>query len=214
MKAGWKTVKLDEVCEIVKGRKPTLRAAPAKGDLPYLVARYIRGLEAPEYGSPSDRGVVTLTEADTAIICDGSNSGEIFTGLNGIMSSTMGKVVKKTDIYDPYLRHFLSSTFELFNGTKTGAAIPHLDKDAFRKLEIALPPLAEQKRIVALLDEAFAGIDEAKEKAESNLENGIAVFRSYLNSVFAKRGETWTEKRMASGLKPSSMRSTSGIHWW
>lgn len=196
MKAGWKTVKLDEVCEIVKGRKPTLRAAPAKGDLPYLVARYIRGLEAPEYGSPSDRGVVTLTEADTVIICDGSNSGEIFTGLNGIMSSTMGKVVKKTDIYDPYLRHFLSSTFELFNGTKTGAAIPHLDKDAFRKLEIPLPPLAEQKRIVALLDEAFAGIDEVKANAEAAQSAYTKIFESQVGLSFVGNAD-WKEATLS-----------------
>lgn len=190
MKAGWKIVKLNDVCDIVKGRKPNLRATPNKGDLPYLVARYIRGLENPEYGSPVEKGVVTLTEADTVIICDGSNSGEIFTGLNGIMSSTMGKVVKKTEIYDPYLRHFLSSTFELFNGTKTGSAIPHLDKDAFRKLEIPLPTLAEQKRIVALLDEAFAGIDEAKAKAESNDEAAADFLESRLSELFLKPEET------------------------
>jgi type I restriction enzyme S subunit len=190
MRAGWKTVKLNDVCDIVKGRKPNLRTTPNKGDLPYLVARYIRGLEDPEYGSPVEKGVVTLTEADTVIICDGSNSGEIFTGLNGIMSSTMGKVVKKTEIYDPYLRHFLSSTFELFNGTKTGSAIPHLDKDAFRKLEIPLPPLAEQKRIVALLDEAFAGIDEAKAKAESNDQAAADFLESRLSELFLKPEET------------------------
>lgn len=193
MKAGWKTVKLNDVCDIVKGRKPNLRTTPNKGDLPYLVARYIRGLEDPEYGSPVEKGVVTLTEADTVIICDGSNSGEIFTGLNGIMSSTMGKVVKKTEIYDPYLRHFLSSTFELFNGTKTGSAIPHLDKDAFRKLEIPLPPLAEQKRIVALLDEAFAGIDEAKANAEACQESAKSIFSNYLEAAFQKNGPGWAE---------------------
>jgi type I restriction enzyme S subunit len=44
------------------------------------------------------------------------------------------------------------------------------------ELEIPLPPLAEQKRIVALLDDAFAGIDEAKAKAETNLGNAIGLF--------------------------------------
>ena len=196
MRAGWKIVKLNDVCDIVKGRKPNLRATPNKGDLPYLVARYIRGLEDPEYGSATEKGVVTLTEADTVIICDGSNSGEIFTGLNGIMSSTMGKVVKKTEIYDPYLRHFLSSTFELFNGTKTGSAIPHLDKDAFRKLEIPLPPLAEQKRIVALLDEAFAGIDEAKAKTEANLASARKLTENYFQSIIAQQGQDWAQKQL------------------
>jgi len=186
MKSVWGTVKLSDVCDIVKGRKPNLRTNPNKGDLPYLVARCIRGLEAPEYGSPAEKGVVMLTEADTVIICDGSNSGEIFTGLNGIMSSTMGKVVKKTEIHDPYLRYFLASTFELFNGTKTGSAIPHLDKEAFRKLEIPLPPLAEQKRIVALLDEALAGIDEAKAKAEWNVQAATDLLESRLSELFLK----------------------------
>ena len=189
MKAGWKTVKLSDVCDIVKGRKPNLRPTPNKGDLPYLVARYIRGLEEPEYGSPTEKGIVTLTEDDTVIICDGSNSGEIFTGLNGIMSSTMGKVVKKTEIHDPYLRHFLASTFELFNGTKTGSAIPHLDKEAFRKLEIPLPPLAEQKRIVALLDEAFASIDEAKAKAVRCLTDAEESFNSLIDSKISCASE-------------------------
>jgi type I restriction enzyme S subunit len=197
MKAGWKTVKLNDVCDIVKGRKPNLRATPNKGDLPYLVARYIRGIENPEYGSPDEKGVVMLTEEDTVIICDGSNSGEIFTGLNGIMSSTMGKVVKKTEIYDPYLRHFLASTFELFNGTKTGSAIPHLDKEAFRKIDIPLPPLADQKRIVALLDEAFACIDEAKAKAEACELSASDLFKSRMQDVFDGHNQAWTKKRLA-----------------
>jgi len=196
MKAGWKTVKLHDICDIVKGRKPNLRTTPNEGDLPYLVARYIRGLEDPEYGSPFEKGVVTLTEADTVIICDGSNSGEVFTGLNGIMSSTMGKVVKKMEIYEPYLRHFLSSTFELFNGTKTGSAIPHLDKDSFRKLEIPLPPLAEQKRIVAILDEAFKGIDEAKAKAEANISEAESLLRSHLNLTFRIPKRDWIETKL------------------
>jgi len=193
MKAGWKTVKLSDVCDIVKGRKPNLRPTPNKGDLPYLVARFIRGLEEPEYGSPTEKGVVTLTEDDTVIICDGSNSGEIFTDLNGIMSSTMGKVVKKTEIHDPYLRHFLASTFELFNGTKTGSAIPHLDKEAFRKLEIPLPPLAEQKRIVALLDEAFAGIDAISINAKTRSSEALCIFEQERDSFFANTDNKYTE---------------------
>ena len=194
MKVGWKTVKLSDVCDIVKGRKPNLRTSPNKGDLPYLVARYIRGLENPEYGSPDEKGVVTLTEDDTVIICDGSNSGEIFTGLNGIMSSTMGKVVKKTEIHDPYLRHFLASTFELFNGTKTGSAIPHLDKEAFRKLDIPLPPLAEQRRIVVTLNEAFAGIEEIRIRCNTNFRENSVLFQSLLQATFEQRGKTWKEK--------------------
>jgi len=196
MKPGWQVKKLGDVCEIVKGRKPLLKAAPSGGDLPYLAAKVMRGTEQAEYASVNDRNSIIVTETETIIICDGSNSGEVFTGFRGILSSTMGKIFKRAEIDDNYLRAFLSSTFDLFNGTKTGAAIPHLDKDAMYRLEFPLPPLPDQRRIVGILDEAFGGIATAKANAEKNLQNARAIFESHLQSVFAKHGPGWVEKRL------------------
>ena len=56
----------------------------------------------------------------------------------------------------------------------------------FRRTEIPLPPLPEQQRIVAILDEAFAGIATATANAEKNLENARELFESYLESVFTQ----------------------------
>ena len=55
-------------------------------------------------------------------------------------------------------------------------------------------PLAEQQRIVGLLDEAFEGIATAKANAEKNLQNARALFESHLQSVFSQRGKGWVEK--------------------
>ncbi len=194
MKNGWQKKRLGDVCEIIKGRKPMLKASPTNGDLPYLVAKVMRGNAEAEYASVKDRNSVTVTESETIIICDGSNSGEVFTGFRGILSSTMGKISRKTEIDDDYLRAFLASTFEVFNGAKTGAAIPHLDKEAMYQLAFPLPPLPEQQRIVGILDEAFEGIAAAKANAEKNLQNARALFESHLQSVFTQRGKGWTER--------------------
>jgi type I restriction enzyme, S subunit len=196
MREGWQIKALGEVCEIIKGRKPILKAEKANGDLPYLVAKVMRGSAEAEYASVNDRNSITVQADETIIICDGSNSGEVFSGFHGILSSTMGKISKKVEIDDHYLRVFLSSTFEIFNGAKTGSAIPHLDKEAMYRLAFPLPPLPEQQRIVALLDEAFAGIAIAKANAERNLQNVRAIFESHLQSVFSQRGEEWEEKRL------------------
>ncbi|UQG61529.1 restriction endonuclease subunit S [Marinobacter sp. M3C] len=51
---------------------------------------------------------------------------------------------------------------------------------------IPLPPLAEQKRMVAILDEAFEGIDAAIANTEKNLANARELFDSYLNNVIEK----------------------------
>jgi restriction endonuclease S subunit len=65
-------------------------------------------------------------------------------------------------------------------------------------VDIPVPPLAEQQRIVALLDEAFAGLATAQAHAERNLRNARALFESHLNAVFTQRGEGWVEKQLAS----------------
>jgi type I restriction enzyme S subunit len=69
-----------------------------------------------------------------------------------------------------------------------------------KELEIKYPPLAEQQRIVGILDEAFAGLATAKANAETNLQNARALFESYLQSVFSQRGEGWVETTLENAL--------------
>lgn len=77
-----------------------------------------------------------------------------------------------------------------------GATTPHLYQREIKELEVPLPPLPEQKRIVAILDEAFAGIDQAIANTEKNLASAREIFESYLNDVFTRKGEGWEEKRL------------------
>jgi len=56
--------------------------------------------------------------------------------------------------------------------------------------------LAEQQRIVAILDEVFEDIATATANAEKNLANARAVFESYLNSAFTQRGDGWVNGRV------------------
>lgn len=76
-------------------------------------------------------------------------------------------------------------------GLQRGAAYPAVSDTDVRAREIFLPSLLEQKRIVAILDEAFAGIATAVANTEKNLANARELFESYLNSVFSQRGASW-----------------------
>jgi restriction endonuclease S subunit len=78
----------------------------------------------------------------------------------------------------------------------TGTGIQHFTGEALARLKIPLPPLPEQRRIVAVLDEAFDGIATAKAHAEKNLQNARALFESHLQAVFIQRGEEWVEKKL------------------
>jgi type I restriction enzyme S subunit len=65
-----------------------------------------------------------------------------------------------------------------------------------KELSVPIPLLPEQQRMVAILDEAFAAIAQAKENAEKNLQNARELFDSYLQSVFANPGDGWEEKNL------------------
>jgi type I restriction enzyme S subunit len=58
------------------------------------------------------------------------------------------------------------------------------------------PPLAEQRRIVAILDEAFARLEKASANAEKNLANARELFDSYLGSVFDPSITPWPTARL------------------
>ena len=74
-----------------------------------------------------------------------------------------------------------------------GATVDTLTIQKLQSVQIRIPSLPEQHRIVAILDEAFDGIATAKANAEKNLQNARALFESHLQSVFTKRGEGWME---------------------
>jgi type I restriction enzyme S subunit len=63
-----------------------------------------------------------------------------------------------------------------------------------KDLEIGYPPFPDQRRVVGILDKAFAGIATAKANAERNLQNARALFESHLQAVFTQRGEGWVDK--------------------
>lgn len=64
-----------------------------------------------------------------------------------------------------------------------------LNKAKLAVLPVLVPPMPEQQRIVAILDEAFAGLGTATANAERNLKNARELFDSYLNSVFEQEWE-------------------------
>ena len=70
-----------------------------------------------------------------------------------------------------------------------GTAQKNLNVAAFHGLRIIVPPLEEQRRIVAVLDEAFEGLDRARAHAEANLNNASELFEIVVDQAFP--GDEW-----------------------
>jgi type I restriction enzyme, S subunit len=105
---------------------------------------------------------------------------------------------KSTSVDSEFINWWLKSPLfcnQLDEGN--GATVDTLTIQKLQSVLVNLPPLPEQQRIVAILDEAFDAIATAKANAEKNLQNARALFESHLQSVFTQRGEGWVEKKLS-----------------
>lgn len=92
-----------------------------------------------------------------------------------------------------FLMYALISGSDALNSQARGVAQKGIYLEALREFCIDHPPVAEQRRIVTILDEAFEGIASAKANAEKNLQNAQAVFESHREALLSSAGQDWGE---------------------
>ena len=115
------------------------------------------------------------------------------------------------DLDREYLYYYLSRVgFRSEGAARMGGAVgqQRVPKEFIESYPIPYPPRSEQRRIVGILDKAFEGIAIAKANTEKNLKNARAIFESYLNEIFTKKGEGWVERK----LKDICEAITDGTH--
>ena len=83
----------------------------------------------------------------------------------------------------------------------SGATMPNLSNGSLGRLSVIKPPLEEQQRIVAVLDEAFAAIATATANAEKNLANARELFGAMLANEFQQTDRTWQSRPFEECLK-------------
>ena len=151
----WPTKPLRELITIEKGKKaPEAFTTPTRTSLRYLQIEDLRLDANLKYCEPFN--CPRATKADTIIAWDGANAGTVSCNLEGHIGSTLAvlRPVEANILSAVFLSRFLQGNFDYLQKTATGATIPHVSKDALVALQLSVPPLAEQERIVKLLDEA------------------------------------------------------------
>lgn len=184
MKAGWKTVKLGEAAKIISGRNQREVESP-NGPHPIIGS-----------GGEMGRANETLCPADTTVIGrKGSINRPFFMSEPFWNVDTAFGISADRGVITPRFLHYFCLSFD-FTTLNKGTTIPSLVKSDIAEILIPLPPLAEQKRIVALLDEAFVGIDAAKAKVEDNALGAKRAFQSILETLLSPTATGWTERKL------------------
>ncbi len=196
MKKGWEMKRLGDVCRLLSGQHIEAKEYNTKGrGIGYLTGPSDFGPLHPVISKWTEHPKVKAASGDILITVKGSGVGKVnLLDANEVAISRQLMAVRVTNAKVRFVHAFLSSTFDHFQSLSTGAAIPGISREQVLGLEIPVPPLAEQQRIVGVLDEAFAGLATAQATAEKNLQNAHALFESHLQSVFSQRGKGWVEK--------------------
>lgn len=110
---------------------------------------------------------------------------------------------------DKHFLHYFCLSFD-FTELDKGSGRPSLVKRDLLNINIPIPSQTEQKHIVAILDKAFAAIDQAKANIEKNIQNAQELFQSKLNQIFSQKGEGWKEKILGEFAQFDKSKYTDG----
>jgi type I restriction enzyme, S subunit len=208
----WKTDSMENLCQIGDGNHSS--KYPKKSEMVELGVPFIRGTNLIEgtlcsnkmlYISPEKHEQLKKGHLKSGDVLF-TNRGEIgkvaivtndFDGAN--LNSQIAWLRCGHDLFPEYLFYFLQSNMmrDHFELEKSGAALQQFTIKMLKVIEVHYPPIPEQQRIVAILDQAFAEIEKARANAEQNLKNARELFDSYLQQVFSQRGEGWVIRSMS-----------------
>jgi type I restriction enzyme S subunit len=206
VKAGWEVKPLGEVCELVNGKAYKKAELLDKGKYPVLrVGNFFTShkwfhsdleLEPKKY----------CHNGDLLYAWSASFGPRIWEGEKSIFHYHIWNVQHPADVLD---RKFLYYYFDwdkekikLEQGA--GATMIHVSKGSMEGRALPIPPLEEQKRIVAILDAAFEGLTRAKENAETNLQNARELFEEAKDEILTASDGSWLNGTLEALVGPVS----------
>ncbi|GGB73496.1 restriction endonuclease subunit S [Shewanella inventionis] len=209
----WPIVKLGELCSVVRGSSPRPKGDPRYygGDIPRLMVSDVT--RDGKYVTPR---IDTLTIAgaeksrpmkkgDFVIAVSGQPGQALILAIDACIHDGFAGLrdLDELKICKNYLFHFMNSVKVNFSAQAAGAIFKNLTTEQIRELEIPLPPLAEQKRIAAILDKADA-IRRKRKQA-------ILLADDFLRSVFidmfgdpVTNPKGWEVKQLGNVIRLSS----------
>lgn len=195
---------LGEICHIVGGGTPAKdRSDFYGGEIPWATVRDMRSelISDTEFKITRlaiESSATNIVPSGNVVIATRVGLGKVCllqqdTAINQDLRAIIPRNAKQLSVR--FLFWWLRSVSELIVAEGTGATVQGVKLPFIKSLVVPLPSLSEQERIVAFLDDAFAGLATAAANAEKNLKNARQLFDSCLRSALAA-GNGWENKRL------------------
>jgi len=188
--AGWKWVKLGEVCKVVTGGTPP-RAEMQYfiGNIPWIKPEHLN-LSMIIHDSTehlSDEGaqlVGLLPKGSVLVSCIGKIGKVAVAGIPLTTNQQINSLVPNNEI-DSYFLYYCCKFYQPeFEKRASSALVPIINKSIFSEIQIPLPSPDEQKRISALLKEQLAYGEIVRKTTLDLLENINVLPSALLRKAF------------------------------
>src|SRR5438874_4981055 len=151
------TTKMGNVVEILSGFAFKSDSFNDLEGMPIIRIRdVVRGSSETRYRGDFDL-VYIVNEGDILVGMDGEFNTARWRGGPALLNQRVCRIKSRGgDLDDGYLFHFLPGSLKRIEDATPFVTVKHLSVKDIRDIEIPLPPLAEQRRIAAILDQAEA----------------------------------------------------------
>lgn len=176
---GWVFIRNGKLFKLRKGKKPKNLTENEIG-APYL------DVEALDRGNinryTDDESCPKASSEDILVVCDGSRSGLVLDGMDGVIGSTLA-VIQTPKWLQKYIKLIFSHGFRRWNTSMKGAAIPHLDTKNLVTEVTALPPLNEQHRIIKKVDDLMTLCDKLEQQQADAVQAHDTLVKVLLDTL-------------------------------
>ena len=181
-KHDWPMVRLGDVCEILNGFAFSSNKFGAEGDMPIIRIRdVVSGTTSTYYSGDWDEKYL-IQAGEILVGMDGDFNYARWNSAPALLNQRVCKVsADEQHITDAYLFHVLQFPLHDIWEKTAFVTVKHLSAKRLAEALIPLPPLDEQRRIAAILDEA--------KKLSSSQAAKLACLREFLDARSSRIAE-------------------------
>ena len=134
---GWEVKPLGDLISFVKGKKPkAVSPNQEENMLPHILTSSLEG----KYNEFCESNkLITVEYQNTIMLMDGSNSGRVAIGHNGVIGSTLAKINLENNKLWAIIYQFLKHKEADIQANTTGTTIPHTDKNRVNNYLMTIP---------------------------------------------------------------------------
>jgi type I restriction enzyme S subunit len=178
----WKKIDLGDVVELISGQHLLAHEHNSEErGMPYLTGPSDFGDTNPNPSRWTENPKVIAQPGDILITVKGSGVGKTNVLIDQPTAISRQLMAIRATGADPVFVHILlRRAAEHFQTAKTGIAIPGIGRRDVLSLNILLPPLAEQKQIVAKVDELMALCDQLEAQQQERQTRHAALVQASL----------------------------------